>query len=82
MGRMITLFRPRTGTTASMIILLLLEVIPAQSAYHYRLTLLYPLLSSTVPTPPIHTLVRLYPSSLLTFPPLLSSLPPSPSLSA
>ena len=32
-----------------------LEVIPVQSAYHYRLTLLYPLLSSTVPTPPIHT---------------------------
>src|SRR6218665_928240 len=28
---------------------------PGQSAYHYRLTLLYPLLSSTVPTPPIHT---------------------------
>jgi len=36
-------------------IIIRLEVIPAQSAYHCRLTLLYPLLSSTVPTPPIHT---------------------------
>src|SRR6218665_3096900 len=60
-----------------MLFICLLEVIPAQSAYHYRLTLLYPLLSLTVPTPPIHTLVRLSPSSPLTFPPLLS---PPPSL--
>src|SRR6218665_2313199 len=66
-----------------MLFICLLEVIPAQSAYHYRFTLLYPLLFSTVPTPPIHTLVRLSPSSPLTFPTLLSpppSLPSPPSL--
>jgi len=43
------------GKDLYLLTILRLEVIPAQSAYHYRLRLLYPLLSSTVPTPPIHT---------------------------
>src|SRR6218665_915023 len=43
------------GKDLYLLTILRLEVIPAQSTYHYRLRLLYPLLSSTVPTPPIHT---------------------------